>query len=263
MSGTTIASFSKQDHTKNAKVIQDGGGCFFLGGERPGGPRDEDQDDRPAFQCPITGLWAHTHSAMDNLNVRCSCGLLDPFEPWGDKFCFQSINLSQDKGWWVPPNERPKPEGNVDQGLKHYRWQVANKHIPPERAGPRERLRQETFVTLVFVGQADEEAGDYARCVHLVMTMGPGGVGDRYEGSATICIEAGASLLAAEEADGAKGLRPGVGTPTYHLAHLGFLDRLKAVGFRFKMKDGPPSHEFIISAITSTMPIGTGATDVD
>merc|ERR1740123_2315200 len=103
------------------------------------------------------------------------------------------------------------------------------RQIQPPASGPRERLRQETFITFIFAATADEP-GDEPRKAHCIVNAGPGGVGDRYEGSATICLEAGACLLAAQDADrssaGGKGLlRPGWGTPVYHLAHMGFLER--------------------------------------
>jgi len=259
MSGTTLETFMKRDQRKYMAAIREGGGPFYLGGMRPGGLRDEDDDEGPSWQDLYTGGWTTTHSMMDNLNVRASCGLHDTFQPWGDQFLFKSWNLHAEPPPYHPPDKSPPPEKSDDRSIKNYENMVKRQQIQPPGSGPRERLRQETFVTLIFAAIA-EEAGPKPRMAHCVLNAGPGGVGDRYEGSATLCLEAGACLLAAADAaangSDVGGLRPGWGTPTYHLGHLDFLERIIARGFRFKVNEGPPTRDFIVNVLMSTMPIG-------
>jgi len=90
------------------------------------------------------------------------------------------------------------------------------------------------------------------------MNAGPGGAGDTYEGSALTVLEVALTILDASDAGagGDSGLRPGYGTPAFHLAHLGFFQRLLARGFTAKVVDGPPSREFFRNLFTSAMPIG-------
>ena len=81
----------------------------------------------------------------------------------------------------------------------------------------------------------------------------------RYEGTATMMIEAACCLL--DTADKGPGhplkpstlhlwqpqacpggnLRSGWGTPVYHLAHLAFFDRLVSLGFAFHCFQGAPT----------------------
>merc|ERR1712217_500611 len=75
---------------------------------------------------------------------------------------------------------------------------------------------------------------------HCILKAGPGGLGDRFEGSAALIIEAAKCLLDAVDVGGKDMLHPGWGTPVWHLSHLGYFDRMVAQGFKFTILDKPP-----------------------
>merc|ERR1711933_344814 len=93
-----------------------------------------------------------------------------------------------------------------------------------------------------------------ARQAYCVVNCGPGGVGDRYEGTAVMSLEVAHTLLDAADGGGV-ALRSGFGTPVSQLAHLGLLERLIARGFSFKLVDEAPTRVFFQNVMESTMPI--------
>jgi len=108
------------------------------------------------------------------------------------------------------------------------------------------------------VAEADEP-GPSPRKAYCVMHAGPGGFGDRYEGTATMSLELACTLLDAEDCGEKTTLRPGWGTPTYHTAHLGFFSRLVARGARFReVVDGPPPHEMFQNLLGAAMALESG-----
>ncbi|CAE7839879.1 unnamed protein product [Symbiodinium necroappetens] len=251
MSGTSLLTGTKTTF----KDLHAAGAPFVLGGMRSCGVRTEDRADPPhkdenSFMIAYPGL------NVDRQVVRGTCGLMDAVEPYGDNFLFKDWFLVVDKR----PEEMTKQESaqasrlsgigvSLGGGLGHS-LMVEAKKIPPPGWGPKERIRQETFVTKVFVGVAD--AANEAK-MHIVMNAGPGGVGDRYEGTAAMMIEAACCLL--DTADQGGDLRSGWGTPVYHLAHLGFYDRLVSLGFAFHCYQGAPTSDFMQRVFASTLPL--------
>merc|ERR1740123_2983957 len=192
--------------------------------------------------------------------IRSTCGLMDDIAPYGRDFCIKDWFLIVNK----KPEEMTKQESEQAQRLSgigvslagQQSLMVEKKMIPPPSWGPKERIRQETFVTKVFVAIADGGAkeNEAQQKAHCVMNAGPGGVGDRFEGTATIMIEAACCMLdAVERRMGA--LRHGWGTPVYHLAHLGFFERLITLGFSYQSFDGAPTREFMQRAFSAILPI--------
>ena len=107
---------------------------------------------------------------------------------------------------------------------------------------------------LNFDAQAEQaDHGEQPRNAHIVLQHGPGGWGDPYEGTAVAALEVAFCLL--DAIDNAQELRPGFGTPTWHLAHLGFYERLLSHGFPSVVEDGAPSLEFFQRKLQVTMPI--------
>jgi len=192
-------------------------------------------------------MWAMPSRVPDAHYVRCSCGLFDASQPWGDAFLF--------KNWTLFPNKAAADQSQFleEWGKRTYKRNIELKKIPPPGFGPNERLRQESFLTVVLVGEAEEKKEP--RRVHCIARAGPGGMADRFEGSATIALSMAACLLEAQEAG--LELRGGWGTPTWHMAHLGFYERMVAKGgFTIKMIDGAPEPSFFKNLINSTLPIG-------
>eukprot|EP00439_Symbiodinium_sp_Y106_P076933 s2218_g15.t16 len=241
MSGTSLLTGTKTTF----KDLHAAGAPFVLGGMRSCGVRTEDRADPPhkdenSFMIAYPGL------NVDRQVVRGTCGLMDAVEPYGENFLFKDWFLVVDKR----PEEMTKQESaqasrlsgigvSLGGGLGHS-LMVEAKKIPPPGWGPKERIRQETFVTKVFVGIADAANEEK---MHIVMNAGPGGVGDRYEGTAAMMIEAACCLL--DTADQGGDLRSGWGTPVYHLAHLGFYERLVSLGFAFHCYQGAPTSDFM------------------
>eukprot|EP00439_Symbiodinium_sp_Y106_P076913 s2218_g15.t7 len=251
MSGTSLLTGTKTTF----KDLHAAGAPFVLGGMRSCGVRTEDRADPPhkdenSFMIAYPGL------NVDRQVVRGTCGLMDAVEPYGENFLFKDWFLVVDKR----PEEMTKQESaqasrlsgigvSLGGGLGHS-LMVEAKKIPPPGWGPKERIRQETFVTKVFVGIADAANEEK---MHIVMNAGPGGVGDRYEGTAAMMIEAACCLL--DTADQGGDLRSGWGTPVYHLAHLGFYERLVSLGFAFHCYQGAPTSDFMQRVFASTLPL--------
>lgn len=181
---------------------------------------------------------------------------MDEIEPYGPNFLFKDWFLVVDKR----PEEMTKQESAQASRLSGigmslagggvHSMMVEQKKIPPPGWGPKERIRQETFVTKVFVGTADT---DEQEKLHLVMNAGPGNVGDRYEGTATMMIEAAFCWL--DQLDSGGDLRGGWGTPVYHLSHLDFWKRLEHLGFAYRLFPGAPSSDFMHRVFSATLPL--------
>ncbi|CAE7397021.1 unnamed protein product [Symbiodinium natans] len=254
MSGTSLLTGTKTTF----KDLNAAGAPFVLGGVRPCGVRTEDRAD-PPHKDENSSMIAYPGLNVDRQVVRGTCGLMETLEPesrYGQNFLFKDWFLVVDKR----PEEMTKQESaqasrlsgigvSLGGGLGHS-LMVEAKKIPPPGWGPKERIRQETFVTKVFVGVADLANEPK---MHIVMNAGPGGVGDRYEGTATMMIEAACCLL--DTADKGGNLRSGWGTPVYHLAHLAFFDRLVSLGFAFHCFQGAPTSDFMQRVFASTLPL--------
>eukprot|EP00434_Breviolum_minutum_P022424 symbB.v1.2.019794.t1/scaffold1637.1/size108073/4 len=250
MSGTSLLTGTKT----TIKELNAAGAPFVLGGVR-GEIRSEDRMEAPHKDENSTMI-AYPGLNVDRQVVRGTCGLMDTIDPYGDHFLFKDWFLVVDKR----PEEMSKQESAQASRLSGigvslaggggHSMMVELKKIPPPGWGPKERIRQETFVTKVFVAVADTQDQEK---MHLVMNAGPGGVGDRYEGTATLMIEAAKCLLEKEDAGG--HLRSGWGTPVYHLAHLNFFQRLGHLGFTYRMFPGAPSSDFMHRVFSATLPL--------
>ncbi|CAJ1401250.1 unnamed protein product [Effrenium voratum] len=204
MSGTSLLTGTKS----TIKELNAHGAPFVLGGVRPGGIRTEDRTEVP-HKDENSSMIAFPGLNVDRQVVRGSCGLMDETQPYGPNFLFKDWFLVVDKR----PEEMTKQEsaqasrlsgiGVSLSGGGGHSMMVELKKIPPPGWGPKERIRQETFVTKVFVGVADTPA---EQKMHIVMNSGPGGVGDRYEGTATMMLEAASCLLDAADAGRASAL---------------------------------------------------------
>merc|ERR1712187_632233 len=109
-----------------------------------------------------------------------------------------------------------------------YEKAVADQKVPPQGTGAKERIRQETFCTMLFAGETDVDAQENTHSSYLTMSTGPGGMGDPYGCTAAVSVEAAECLLHAIDHGNERSLRVGFGTPAYPLAHLDVLDRLVA-----------------------------------
>lgn len=254
MSGTSLLTGTKT----TIKELNAAGAPFVLGGVRPQGVRTEDRAEAP-HKDENSSMIAFPGLNVDRQVVRGTCGLMDQIDPYGANFLFKDWFLVVDKR----PEEMTRQEsaqasrlsgiGMSLAGGGGHSLMVEQKKIPPPGWGPKERIRQETFVTKVFVAVADSQQQEK---MHLVMNAGPGGVGDRYEGTATMMIEAAHCLLENEDA-GAK-LRSGWGTPVFHLAHLNFFERLERLGFTCRIFPGAPSSDFMHRVFSASLPLADG-----
>jgi len=253
-SGSMIATGLARDRKQVERETEEGGGPFFLGGVRPGGPRPEDRDAKEATQDPYSGMWAMPTETPEAPCVRCSCGLFDGSQPWGNQFLF--------KAWTLFPDKLAAEQSLIfgEFARRFYKKNLEEKKLPPQGAGPNERLRQECFLTMVFVAAAEASAasagGEPPPVVHCVLRAGPGGMADRFEGSATVALEAAACLLDAADSGHMGVLHGGWGTPTWHLTHLAYFERLVAKGFHFKVVDDRPAPDYFKNLVASTLPIG-------
>ncbi|CAK9048446.1 unnamed protein product [Durusdinium trenchii] len=251
MSGTSLLTGTKT----TIKELNANGAPFVLGGVRPEGVRTEDRTDVPHKDENSTMI-AYPGLNVERQVVRGTCGLMDEIEPYGPNFLFKDWFLVVDKR----PEEMTKQESAQASRLSGigmslagggvHSMMVEQKKIPPPGWGPKERIRQETFVTKVFVGTADT---DEQEKLHLVMNAGPGNVGDRYEGTATMMIEAAFCWL--DQLDSGGDLRGGWGTPVYHLSHLDFWKRLEHLGFAYRLFPGAPSSDFMHRVFSATLPL--------
>merc|ERR1712060_471234 len=124
---------------------------------------------------PYSNMWVRPAESPEAHCVRCSCGLFDASQPWGDEFMFKMWNLFPDKR-------------SADESVFYSEWakrfydkNIKDKKIPPPGTGPNERFRQECFLTMVFVAEAEEDS-ECPQTVHCIMRAGPGGMCDRFEG---------------------------------------------------------------------------------
>lgn len=243
--GTHMLAYRGQDDLE-AQLKK--GGPFFLGGVRQVGVRKEDEDEKTAVQDATSGMWVTIDSPPDNVVPRCSCEMFENFEPYGDNFLYKNWGLFPDKamGQLALFNNKFLRSG--------YAQAVAEEKIPPPGTGAKERIRQESSITMVFVAEADEP-GDTPRKAYCTLVTGPGGMGDPYECSAVIAVEAACCALDALQVGRDGALRPGFGTPTYHLAHLGLRDRLVARGNCYNIEDGAPPHELFRNIVSQAVPI--------
>eukprot|EP00930_Biecheleria_cincta_P008626 TRINITY_DN110140_c0_g1_i1.p1 TRINITY_DN110140_c0_g1~~TRINITY_DN110140_c0_g1_i1.p1 ORF type:complete len:622 (-),score=90.75 TRINITY_DN110140_c0_g1_i1:37-1902(-) len=251
LSGSMIATGLSRDAKQMERDIREGGGPFFLGGVRPGGPREEDEDINKPLKDPYSGMWSMPANVPDAHYVRCSCGMFDESQPWGDKFVFKNHTLFANK------NLADESLFYAEWAKRFYQKNLQEKKVPPPGCGPNERQRQECFLTYVFVAEAEGPEGEEGQKVHCIMRAGPGGMADRFEGSATMALESAICLL--DAADAGAELRAGWGTPTWHMAHLGFFDRLMARGIAYKMVDEAHKPSFFANLGASTLTIGDDA----
>mmetsp|Transcript_52528 Transcript_52528/g.163065 ORF Transcript_52528/g.163065 Transcript_52528/m.163065 type:complete len:566 (+) Transcript_52528:151-1848(+) len=224
---------------------------FLLGGKRATGVREEDKELNKAVEHGEHGVVCLQSAMIDRLVVRATAGLLDSSTPYGRRFHFNN---------WVPFLDSETADAHqlksviVQNKLESL---VKEKKIPPAGHGPGERSRRERLDTRLFVATTDESNPKTPpRTAHMVLSTGPGGIGDRYEGTAAMTLEAASKLLETEDQGKGRMLRPGWGTPVYHLAHLGgFMERLVARGMRIHVADGPPPPELLRNIVSSTMPL--------
>mmetsp|Transcript_51191 Transcript_51191/g.102925 ORF Transcript_51191/g.102925 Transcript_51191/m.102925 type:complete len:148 (-) Transcript_51191:48-491(-) len=127
--------------------------------------------------------------------------------------------------------------------------------LPPPGSGPKEDLRRQSFITNVFVAEAETADESEPVVAYAVMTEGPGGPGDPCEGTAVLALEAARCLLDAAGSRGSGALHCGFGTPAYHLGHLGFLDRMSQLGYTWNVVDGVPPKELFRNILGSVAPI--------
>eukprot|EP00747_Dinoflagellata_sp_TGD_P094272 gnl/TRDRNA2_/TRDRNA2_166057_c1_seq2.p1 gnl/TRDRNA2_/TRDRNA2_166057_c1~~gnl/TRDRNA2_/TRDRNA2_166057_c1_seq2.p1 ORF type:complete len:266 (+),score=42.85 gnl/TRDRNA2_/TRDRNA2_166057_c1_seq2:434-1231(+) len=206
---------------------------FLLGGERPGGVRKEDMVEEMPVQHADSGLVMKPAGVAAEIRiVRCSCGLFDHSEPYGDRF---SMNM-----WDIYA-------GATMQSIEHhilinrflktsYKAMLRDGKIPARGQGPTKAKRMQAVVTRCFTAKADQPIG--ARRAHCLMRWGPGGLGHPCDGTAAVALLAADCLLAALELG--LDLRTGFGTPTWHLAHLGFFERMVSTwGGIGEIHDGP------------------------
>merc|ERR1712050_290089 len=108
---------------------------------------------------------------------------------------------------------------------------------------------------MVFVGETETSTDELSHSAYLTLITGPGGMGDPYECTAVVAVEAAECLLDTLDRGAGNDLRVGFGTPAYHLAHLGFVDRLVVRGNYFKMEDGAPASDVFSQIMLSMLPL--------
>jgi len=253
MQGFTISGTSLKSYVGNKDTdaeLKKYGQEFLLGGVRRRGVRQEDADKSGPFEDECAGMWVATGELPELWATRCTCGLLDKTpEAYGDDFFFQNwVLFGEDK---QAADTSKMANMFLKRGYKKY---VEMKRIPPPGCGPKERIRQECTVSRIFVAQADQKQKDPQKA-YCSMRVGPGGMGDPYEGSAAIMIEAAYCVLDALHSGKEGTLRTGFGTPAYHLCRLGLRDRLVARGYSIQVRDGAPPQDLFRSVISSTMAI--------
>jgi len=239
---------SGSEHLSGGYVGEDTTGLnpFLLGGMRSCGVRDEEKERPEVVEMKELGIWCLNSAVAERLCVRATCGMLEYSQQYGRKFTFRNM---------VPFLDKDSALVHLTRSLvcQQRREQlVQEKKIPPAGSGPGERKRRERYSSRVFSAVADEP-GNEPRKAHLVMQYGPGGLACRYEGAAMMALETACALLDAEDEGQKQLLRPGWGTPVYHLAHLGFMDRLRMLGLRYKVVEGAPPHELIRNIVNNTM----------
>mmetsp|Transcript_82309 Transcript_82309/g.156500 ORF Transcript_82309/g.156500 Transcript_82309/m.156500 type:complete len:637 (-) Transcript_82309:13-1923(-) len=220
-------------------------GYFFLGGAPGDGLKpDDDEDKIDASEDQYAKMWRNITEIPELICVRCSSGLFQDLQPYGPRFRF--------KGWNLFPDKAAAQVNALRQGNRFlrrgYDKHISMQKIPGQGQGPCERFRKETAYTRIYVAEADVPPGQNAQKAYCVFQAGPGGDGDFLEGTAAIALEVADCVIAALD-EGHK-LRPGFGTPTYHLAHLGFAERLTA-RLGFKIADGPPASTLFQNAFMS------------
>lgn len=248
----TAYCISGSEHLSGGFVGEDTKGVnpFLLGGLRACGVREEEKERADPVEDEELGIWCLASAVAERLAVRATCGMLELKEQYGRRFAFRNLVPFLDRDSAVLHQTRSLVAQQRRDQL------VQEKKIPPAGHGPGERKRRERFMNRIFSGTADEFGGKgKPRRAHLVMQYGPGGLADRYEGAATIALETALTLLDAEDSGNKELLRPGWGTPVYHLAHLGFMDRLNAKGLNMKVVEGPPAPELIRNIVNNTMPL--------
>mmetsp|Transcript_50873 Transcript_50873/g.115459 ORF Transcript_50873/g.115459 Transcript_50873/m.115459 type:complete len:119 (+) Transcript_50873:65-421(+) len=91
--------------------------------------------------------------------------------------------------------------------------------------------------TRILLCEADEvKSRSRRRRFHMVQSFGPGGWGQCEESTAAMALESAICFL--DGADAGAELRTGFGTPTWHLAHLGFYERVMAHGRCSELMEG-------------------------
>lgn len=225
LSGTALLGFVGQvGHAAELRRCQP----FVLGGVRPEGPRDEDVDEPVATQDEASGVWLFPGGQNAEVMIgRCSCGLFDgSATPYGKRFLL--------KNWDIHPNQREAEMPSSYNAFVRTAYQslLLQEKIPAPGQGAAKSTRMAGNFVRIFEAKADESGispGKRRRRAHCVLQPGSLGVGDACEGTAIVALEAAGCLL--EAADAGRGLRPGFGTPTWHLGHLGFCERLVERGY--------------------------------
>eukprot|EP00747_Dinoflagellata_sp_TGD_P179745 gnl/TRDRNA2_/TRDRNA2_31052_c0_seq1.p1 gnl/TRDRNA2_/TRDRNA2_31052_c0~~gnl/TRDRNA2_/TRDRNA2_31052_c0_seq1.p1 ORF type:complete len:242 (-),score=43.54 gnl/TRDRNA2_/TRDRNA2_31052_c0_seq1:117-842(-) len=228
-------------------------GYFFLGGIPKGGLKKEDSEDTPkAVRDKYSGMWANFSEIPEPITVRCSYELFrDRNESFGDNFRFQVWNLFGDEAA-AEMNGLRLSNKFLRRG---YDKHISMQKIPNRGQGPCERLRKEAVCTRIFVAEGEPARGSTkGKVAHCVANPGPGGMSDHGEGTAALVVEAAGCVLDALEAG--HTLRPGFGTPSYHLAGFGYLKRLAARGISFEVIDDAPAPELFHNAMTAAAPLG-------
>lgn len=242
LSGTSYEAFVGPDNfdTEMARY----GAPFLLGGSRPNSQKCEEKVNEDLSLDPLSGAWVDLFPYPDRVAVRCSCGLLDDLEAYGRRFEYKN---------WVLLGDKPSAEMFKMQNMflrRTYKKAVAAKKLPSPGQGPKERVRRECLIRRVFVGETDGGGGHKAHCV---MNAGPGGMGEPYECTAVTALETAFCLLDAEDKGDDDTLRFGFGTPAYHVAHLGILERLVARGLSYTIHEGAPPRELFQNIMSSTL----------
>lgn len=224
-------------------------GYFFLGGSPGDGLKPEDDEDNiSACEDQYAKMWRNITEIPELISVRCSMGLFRDLQPYGPRFRF--------KGWTLFPDRAAAETYALRTSnmflRRGYEKHLSMQKLPGQGQGPCERFRKEAAYTRIWVAEADVPEGQKAQKAYCVFQAGPGGDGDFSEGTAGIALEAAACVLTA--LDGDQKLRSGFGTPTYHLAHLGFAERLIA-RLVFKVADGAPPSSLFQNAFMSVAPL--------
>jgi len=217
LSGTALMGFVGPEEFDGE---QKDGWHFKLGGERQEGVQEEDMHAVSCVQHKDSGGWLVPGGLNAEIMItRCSCELFDRSESYGDRFLV--------KIWDLFP-ERNAAEGQIVHNrvlMDTYASQLAQDRIPGPGQGPGKHLRQRARPTRIFVAKADSH--NRPPEAHFFHSFGPDGIGHPCDGTAALALLAADCLL--DAVDTGQALRPGFGTPAWHLGHLGFYERMVGI----------------------------------
>lgn len=217
-----------------------------MGGLPGDGLQAEDQEDKAKpKEDRYSGTWANISEIPEMTVVRCSAGLFNQTQTYGNDFRFMQ---------WILYPDKAAAEMNALRLQNKFLRRGYDKHLelnklPGRGTGPCERMRKEAVYTRIYVAEAETSAAEEGMRAHCIFSPGPGGASDFQEGTAASALDAADCLLTALDSN-PSALKAGFGTPAYHLAHLGFAERLS-----FKLVDGIPEKTFFQNAMMSVAPL--------